>query len=54
MTGGAVVIARVEVGVVVTSLELETCFENFRWDIDNTSCEIRGKPYIFDISDTYF
>lgn len=44
--GGAVVVARVEIRVVVTALELETSFEDFGWDVNGCSGEIGNKTWL--------
>jgi len=42
---GAVVVARVEVGIIVAALELEARFEDFRWDVYGCSGEIGDEAW---------
>jgi hypothetical protein len=50
MHGGAVVVARVEEGVVVAALELEARFEDFGRDVYGGSGEIGDEAWDFSTS----
>lgn len=41
--GSAVVVARMEVRIVISTLQLEASFENFGWDIDDRCSKVAKK-----------
>jgi hypothetical protein len=41
--GAAIVVAGLEVGVLISALKLQSCFEDLRWYVDNGRSEVAKK-----------